>query len=180
MGLHQGEIIHGLAIVFRIEQDESLQDFGDSGPELPGRKRPQRIGTDIDPFRLGDRTDHILIGMEIHAVLTPDRSVHLRQQRRRYETEPNTPFVNRRRETAEVGRDAAAHAHEKRAPVGSPLQQLFDNIFYRSEGFNLLGGLDRNEFIPFEKAEKGLQVAVDNDENPSALRNQGIQTAEIG
>ena len=53
-------------------------------------------------------------------------------------------------------------------------------IFYRSEGFNLLGGLDRNEFIPFEKAEKGLQVAVDNDENPSALRNQGIQTAEIG
>ena len=79
-----------------------------------------------------------------------------------------------------VGRDAAAHAHEKRAPVGSPLQQLFDNIFYRSEGFNLLGGLDRNEFIPFEKAEKGLQVAVDNDENPSALRNQGIQTAEIG
>jgi hypothetical protein len=44
---------------------------------------------------------------------SPDRSVHLRQQRRRYETEPNTPFVNRRRETAEVGRDAAAHAHKK-------------------------------------------------------------------
>lgn len=70
VGLHPGNN-HGLAIVFRIEQDESLQDFGDSGPELPGRKRPQRIGTDIDPFRLGDRTDHILIGMEIHAVLTP-------------------------------------------------------------------------------------------------------------
>ena len=45
----------------------------------------------------------------------------------------------------------------------------FDNIFYRSEGFNLLGGLDRNEFIPFEKAEKGLQVTVDNDENHTSF-----------
>ena len=117
--------------------------------------------------------------MEIHAVLTPDRSVHLRQQRRRYETEPNTPFVNRRRETAEVGRDAAAHAHEKRAPVGSPLQQLFDNIFYRSEGFNLLGGwIGMSSYR--SKRPKKASGAVDNDENPSALRNQGIQTAEIG
>ena len=63
------------------------------------------------------------------------------------------------------------------APRSSNCSIIYSTV---AKVFNLLGGLDRNEFIPFEKAEKGLQVAVDNDENPSALRNQGIQTAEIG
>ena len=106
-----------------IGDDRRLDHFGQSGPELPLGKRAQQRGVADDELRLGEGSGHVLVAVDVHAVLAAHRSVDLPQQRRRDESEFHAAHVGRCGESRHVGDDAAPDRQHEGRTVHAQLDE---------------------------------------------------------
>ena len=173
------EDAHSLFVGPGIGQQEGLEHLCCSAAQFARRQRLQEFRVDIHEFRLAEGADHVLVAVEIHAVLAADGGVDLGQQRRGNKTEAQAACVDGSHEAGDVGGDAAAHANQERITVGLLFEQLGDETFHRSERLFLFGGVDpENGTAPCFNDAAAPEPAV-CDEDGSGTREK-VGYAAVG
>ena len=143
----------------RIADDGRLDHFGQSGAEIPVGETAQQIGVAEHEFGLVERTDDILVAIQIDAVLAADAGIDLGQQGGGQEAEADAAHVGRGDEAGDVRHDAAAHAHQKGAAVGSHGQQLAVDLFDLDKRLAAFALADHISFM-VQRARKHLRVKM--------------------
>ena len=75
---------------------------------MPVRQCPEHLRTNIGKKWLAHRAEDILVSLEIHPGLSPNGSIHLRQQGCRDIDRLYAPFIYCRGKTGHIGKDASA------------------------------------------------------------------------
>ena len=155
LGLRSAEVGDGFFIGLGIGQQEGLEHFRGAAQEFPAGQGPEKIRIDIHEFRLAEGAHHILVAVEVHAVLAADGGVDLRKQCRRHESEGKPAFIDGGHEAGDVGGDAAAHAQEHRVAAGLQGQQFRHDALHGRERLLRFGSVD-----PDDRAVPGLHNAA--------------------
>ena len=106
-----------------VGNNRGLDHLGQSGAKLPVGKRAQQRRIADHELRLGEGPGHILVPVDVHAVLAAHRSVDLPQQRRRDESEFHAAHVGRCGESRHVGDDAAPDRQHEGRTVHAQLDE---------------------------------------------------------
>ncbi len=141
-----------------IGDDARLERLGQPRAELPEGERGEQGRVADHEFGLAKGSDHVLVAVDIDAVLAAHRGVDLPQQRRGDEAEAEPAHVGRGDETRHVGHDAAPDAqHEGRAVH----PQLDEAAVERLGGLQGLYGLARTDQQVFVAGQQTVVPAVD-------------------
>lgn len=121
-----------------IGDDGRLDDFGQPGAELPVGERAQHPGVADHEPGLRECPRHILVAVDIHAVLAAHAGVDLSQQSRRDEPEIEAAHVGRGGETRHVGHDTAPDPQHESRPVDAQFDEAAVDRFDGLQGLDTL------------------------------------------
>jgi hypothetical protein len=130
-----------------IGDDGRLDDFGQSGTELPVGERAQHPGVADHEPGLRKRSRHILVSVDIHAVLAAHAGVDLPQQGRRDEAEIEAAHVGRGGETRHVGHDTAPDPQHESRPVDAQFDEAAVDRFDGLQGLYTLPEADQHRIV---------------------------------
>ena len=141
-GLTEGGNRLFVAVAGIVDQ-EGLQELRRAAAPFPLRECLQKFRNNEGEFRLPDHAEHILVGVQIDAVLAADGRVHLGEERGRDEAEPDPPPVNGGRKSAQVRHDPAAEGDQRGPPVRAERQQPAADIQHGIHRFPRLRRVNR-------------------------------------
>ena len=101
-----------------------LDHFPHSRRKLLRRKSQKRVRVRINQRRHVEGPDHILIALEIHAGLSADTGINLRQERRRNLDDPDPSPVDSRGKSGHIPRHPASERGNTVLSVELELQKL--------------------------------------------------------
>ncbi len=145
---------------FAVAYDGRLDDFGHTCAQLAQRQRAQHAYIRNDEAGLREGADHVLIVVEVDAVLAADACVDLSQERRRYEPEIQPAHIGRGHEARHVGYDAAADAQNECRTVDAELHEAAVDL------------LDRNQRL--------ARLAVADHYIVEAAHQIGVEPVDVG
>ena len=187
-GVHH-DLIHGLRIGAQavesrpldqpeerfVADDPRLDRLGQSCANLPqGKRREERRVAD-DELRLGENARHVLVPVQIDAVLAADARIDTPQQRRRDEPERNAAHVDRCHEARDVGHDAPSDPQQEGRAVGAAADQLAADLLDGLQRLVLLARLHADRVAVLEQFGTATgDIAVRQHDHPP-LRQQARQ-----
>ena len=140
-GIQIRQQAHGRGIGLGIAQEEGFQHFGRAAAEIPLRKRLQRLRTNECPFRLPDDAQHVLQVQEIDTGFSADGGIHLGQEGRRNEGEPDPTLKDRSREAGHIRGNAAADSQQQGLPVGARFHHRRTDLLHGFQPFGSFGNV---------------------------------------
>ena len=151
-----------------VADDSGFDRFRQSGANLPKRQRREERRVADDELRLGEDARHILISVEIDAVLAADARIDVSQQRGRDEPERSAAHIHRRDESRDIGHDAASDAQQKRRTVGAAADQLAANRLDGLQCLVLFARLHADRIAALEKfGTTAGDIAIRQYDHPS-------------
>ena len=141
-----------------IANHSRLDYLGKTRAELPRGERAQQIHITDNKPRLGERTHHILISIDIHSILAPHAGIHLPQQRRGDKTKLHSTHKRRGGKARNIGHNASAHSQHEARAVNAQLNKAAIYHIQRTQRLARLAKSDEHVVV---RLDERVVVAVD-------------------
>ena len=178
-GIQIRQQTHGRSIGLGIAQEEGFQHLGRTAAEIPLRKRLQGLRTDERPFRLPDDAQHVLQVQEIDTGFSADGRIYLGQKGRRDEGESDAAFIDGRRETGHVRRNAAADGQQQGLSVRARFHHRRTDLLHGFQPFRGFGDV-QGQAAQNVRVHLLLQQAVSQLFNSPVADDEDIAFEECG
>ena len=142
---------------FGIVDQAVFDDLGIARALFAQRQRIQHIGIDQHETRLMKGADQVLAGAAVDRGLAANRTVDLRQQRRRDLDEPAAAFQDRCRKADKIADHAAAQRNDIVAALDFEFEQPVGQRFKLRPAFRRLAGGQLDDML-FDTGQRGLKA----------------------
>ena len=159
-----------------IAEQTRLDQFGQTGTELTIGERAQHSDVAQHKFGLVETADHILVAVEIDAILATHAGINLSEQCRRNKSESHTAHKCRCDESRDVGHNAAADTEQEGLSVSAAFDQFAVELLDRRQSLNLLARTDDDVFVLIDQAAVATSYrGVGDDDNTVSPRQKRMQ-----
>lgn len=98
----------------------------------------------------------VLARSEVHACLSADRRIHLRQQRRGHLHHSDATHIDRREKSGQIADHSSTEGHKNRIAIGTVARKLLQKLFDGSEALVRLARWEKQDCRRFEALRYGL------------------------